>query len=499
MPGKPINQPQVNLYMSYRNKPKQTQSSAAAKAGFSSRTARRIDARQHNTTKLPRRYATRKDPLNGLFEQHIVPLLENEPSLQPITLFEKLEEIAPGQFDRAQLRTLQRRIKKWRVKYGPEQEVIFRQQHTPGSMGISDYTWANELNITLSGTAFKHKLYHYRLVFSGWTYVEVILGGESFESLSSGLQNAFWQSGGVPKTHRTDSLSAAFKNHTEAEVLTERYTKLCKHYGVKATRNNKGVAHENGAIEGPNGHLKRKIEQQLLLRESRDFLNLKQYRAFVDVIVAKINRQCHTRYLEECAYLSALPVRRTHDFCEQYVKVTSSSTLSIKRVTYSVPSRLIGVTLLAHIFDDRLVLFYGHEITLTLARIHTQGTTRGRSIDYQHLIHALAKKRNAFKASQLRDDLIPKGDFWQLWQKLTHDGVTDADCHYMVDLLVIAANYDCEAALGRFVLRAFEAGKVVTIDECRRIFSPDTLFVPMINSQQHSVSSYDVLLGGRNG
>tara|TARA_R110000851_G_scaffold98223_2_gene212657 strand:+ start:7672 stop:7920 length:249 start_codon:yes stop_codon:yes gene_type:complete len=82
--------------MSYRNKPKQTQSSAVAKAGFSSRTARRIDSGQHNPPLLPRQYATRKDPLNGLFEQHIVPLLENEPSLQPITLFEKLEEIAPG-------------------------------------------------------------------------------------------------------------------------------------------------------------------------------------------------------------------------------------------------------------------------------------------------------------------------------------------------------------------------------------------------------------------
>ena len=116
-------------------------------------------------------------------------------------------------------------------------------------MGISDYTWMNKLNITLEGNKFEHKLYHYRLVYSGWTYVQVCLGGESFESLSSGLQNAFWRSGGVPATHRTDSLSAAFKNHTQEVLLTERYDKLCKHYSVKATRNNKGVAHENGAIE----------------------------------------------------------------------------------------------------------------------------------------------------------------------------------------------------------------------------------------------------------
>jgi len=199
----------------------------------------------------------------------------------------------------ASLRTLQRRVKRWRAKYGPEQDVIFRQNHIPGEMGISDYTWVNQLNITIAGEPFAHKLYHYRLVFSGWTYVQVILGGESFESLSSGLQNAMWRSGGVPATHRSDSLSAAFKNHTQEEVLTQRYEKLCKHYGLVATRNNKGVAHENGAIEAAHGHLKRKMDQQLLLRGTRDFSTLGVYQAFIDNIVAKINRHCKTRFDEE--------------------------------------------------------------------------------------------------------------------------------------------------------------------------------------------------------
>ena len=176
-------------------------------------------------------------------------MLKVNPTLQPITLLDELDKAAPGKFDHSHLRTLQRRVKRWRAKYGPEQDVIFRQNHIPGEMGISDYTWVNQLNITIAGELFAHKLYHYRLVFSGWTYVQVILGGESFESLSSGLQNAMWRSGGVPTTHRTDSLSAAFKNHTQEEVLTQRYEKLCKHYGLVATRNNKGVAYENGGLK----------------------------------------------------------------------------------------------------------------------------------------------------------------------------------------------------------------------------------------------------------
>ncbi len=499
MPGKSVNQQQVKLYMSYRNQPKHTQVSSAAKAGFSERTARRIDKGTHQLNKSPRSYRTRKDPFNGLFDEFLIPLLEHNPALQPITLLEVLQDKAPGQYDHSHLRTLQRRVRRWRAKYGPDKEVIFLQQHIPGDMGISDYTWVNHLHITIAGEPFEHKLYHYRLVYSGWTYVQVILGGESFESLSSGLQNAFWRSGGVPVSHRTDSLSAAFKNHVQELELTERYQKLCKHYGIQATRNNKGVAHENGAIEAPHGHLKRKMEQQLLLRDNRNFTNLSEYEAFINEIVSKINRQCKTRFEEERPYLLALPSRRTNDFSEQYVKVTSSSTISIKRVTYTVPSRLIASTLLVHIYDDRLVLFYGHEPTLTLKRVYACGRSRSRSVNYHHIIHSLAKKPNAFKRSQLREDIVPEGNFTQIWQQLSKNFITDTDAKYMVDLLLIAHNYDCEDELGRYVLKLLNQGVRVTIKQCRKRFAPDKELIPDIVSQQHAISSYDSLLGGLHG
>lgn len=497
MSGISITQQQVKLYMSYRTEKSQAQ--AAAKSGISPRSARRIDKGVHQVNKNPRQYRTRKDPLDGLFEEHLIPLLEKNPALQPITLLEVLNDKVPESFDHSHLRTLQRRVKRWRAKEGPEKEVIFLQRHTPGDMGISDYTWMNKLNITLNDNEFKHKVYHYRLVYSGWTYVQVILGGESFESLSSGLQNAFWRSGGVPVTHRTDSLSAAFKNHTQEILLTQRYDKLCKHYDVKPTRNNKGIAHENGAIESPNGHLKRKIEQQLLLRGSRDFSSLADYEKFINLIVAKINRQCKTRFDEEKPYLKALPSRRTNDFSELHIKVSSSSTISVKRVTYTVPSRLIGSALLVHIYDDKLALFYGHELTLTLPRVYAQGTTRGRCVDYRHVIHSLAKKPNAFRNSLLRDDLIPAGDFSLLWRELTQGGLSDNDCRYMVDLLVLADNYDCEQALGRHVLTALEGGTTISIKQCRDLFGPDKIELPILISQQHSLDSYNCLMGGSHG
>lgn len=103
-------------------------------------------------------------------------------------------------------------------------------------------------------------------------------------ALAEGLQNALWTLGGVPEQHRSDSLSAAFRNldRDAHEDLTQRYEELVGHYGMTPTRNNPGVAHENGSIESPHGHLKKAIEDALLLRGSRDFEDLAAYRRFVD-------------------------------------------------------------------------------------------------------------------------------------------------------------------------------------------------------------------------
>ena len=75
----------------------------------------------------------------------------------------------------------------------------------------------------------------------------MILGGESFTALATGLQNALWTLGGAPREHRRDSLSAAFRDLENAAKadLAERYEALCAHYGMTPTRNNRGVAHEN--------------------------------------------------------------------------------------------------------------------------------------------------------------------------------------------------------------------------------------------------------------
>jgi hypothetical protein len=122
-------------------------------------------------------------------------------------------------------RTLERRIRAWRAEHGPEQEIIFRQTHEPGRMGLSDFTDMGKLGVTIAGQPLAHRLYHFRLAYSGFEHAHVVLGGESYVALAEGLQNALWSLGGVPANHRTDSLSAAFKNLDKATQadLTDRF------------------------------------------------------------------------------------------------------------------------------------------------------------------------------------------------------------------------------------------------------------------------------------
>src|SRR5260370_32372340 len=111
---------------------------------------------------------------------------------------------------------------------------------------------------------------------------------------------------------------------------------------MQPTRNNRGVAHENGSIESPHGHLKQAIEDALLLRGSRDFDTLDAYRRFIDEIVGRRNARNAKRLDLERSALQSLPARRTTDYEETIVTVTSTSGFILRKVFYSVASRLIG-------------------------------------------------------------------------------------------------------------------------------------------------------------
>jgi hypothetical protein len=402
------------------------------------------------------------------------------------------------ELDEGVRRTLERRIRAWRALHGEEQEVIFRQIHIAGRLGLSDFTDMGAFGITIAGVPLDHRLYHFRLAYSGFEHAHVVLGGESFVALAEGLQNALWSLGGVPHEHRSDSLSAAFRNldRNAREDLTRRYGELCAHYGMRPSRNNAGIAHENGAIEGPHGHLKRAIEDALLMRGSRDFDDLAAWRRFVDEIVGRRNARNAKRIDVERAELKQLPDRRTTDYEEVTVRVTSAGGFTLRKVFYTVPSRLIGHRLRVRLHDDRLDVFIGGTRLMTLPRGRASASGKhDQVVNYRHVIHSLRRKPMALMNLVYRDQLFPREAYRRTFDLLIERLPERQACRIMVELLAIAHERGCESELAEALTARLGERKLPDMAAIRARFAPDPAKLPTIVVRLASLDTYEALIG----
>lgn len=388
---------------------------AAAMAGMSERTARRWRKRGKSPsgTKQFRAYRTRDDPFEGVWDEVKV-LLEKDPDLQALTLFEDLQRRYSGRFQDGQLRTLQRRVKHWRATEGPQQEVFFPQLHRPGDLCESDFCHLTKLGVTIGGVLFRHMLYHFVLTYSNWEAGTVVFS-ESFESLSEGLQNALWTLGGLPVRHRTDSLSAAVRKPENPEEFTARYQALLKHCGFVGEHTSPARPNENGDVEQRHRRFMEKLDQALRLRGNREFASRPEYERYLCDLFARLNAGRQVRFQEERGQLSALPCSRFPASRELRLRVGAGSTIRVLHNTYSVPARLIGETVVARVFAERIEVHYGGIQVETLPRLIGENQHR---IQYRHVIDSLVRKPGAFLSYRYRVDLYPTSRFREAYDHL---------------------------------------------------------------------------------
>ena len=414
------------------------QATAAAKAGMSERTARKYahSGAIPSEAKKPHAWRTRVDPYVEVWPE-IEALLRQDAGLQAKTVWAELNQRHAGRFSAGQLRTLQRRFLAWRVKSGPNCEVFFPQTHVPGEQGQSDFTDMRELEVVIAGEKFAHLLYHFVLTYSNWESVS-ICPSESFEALSAGMQTALWRLGGVPIEHRTDNLSAATHELAESRGrdFTDRYRELIDHYGLRASRNFPGNAHENGDVESANGRLKNSIDQRLRLRGSRAFASREAYEGFLDSCVQSRNATRTARIEEERPHLRPLPVRPLPSFRESYATVSRSSAVRVLKHSYSVSSRLIGHRLRVRLHADIVELHHRGERVAVMDRLIGKDPHR---IDYRHIIHSLVRKPGAFRRYVFREALFPSLEFRRAYDALVVEGADQADLDY-VRILHLAAS-----------------------------------------------------------
>lgn len=436
-----------------------TLASAAAKAGMDEKTARKYlkASKPPSQMRRARSYLTRADNFAGVWRE-LEELLEREPGLEALTLMEHLCRQYPGQFEMGQLRTLQRRVKRWRAVAGPEREVFFPQEHPPGRQAQSDFTHMKELEVTIAGQPFDHLFYHFTLTCSNWE-TGTICFGESFESLAEGLQNALWELGAVPAEHRTDNLSAAIIRVGKRDELTAPYRGLLAHYGLRASHNSPGRAHENGDVEQSHHRFKRAVGQALSLRGTRDFATRDNYADFLRMLLQRRNSLRRERLATELTVLRPLPARRLEDYSVVMVKVTRNSTIAVRDNLYSVPSPLIGERVEVRVFAEQLQVWFGSRCVAKMPRLRGEGR---HAINYRHVIHSLVRKPGAFAHYRFQQCLFPRLLFRVAYDQLREQYPATAERQYvkLLELAATTSEDQVEAILRQLV----ESGTVISYE-----------------------------------
>ena len=392
---------------------------SALKSGMDRKTARKYlnHPERLNQPRPARDWRTRPDTLTMIWPE-AERRLNTAPELEAKALFEHLLLVCPEQAQEAQLRTFQRRVRQWRLEHGPAPEVIFPQTHSPGEVMQVDWTHAKELRISIAGHPLDHLLCQAVLPYSNWQWA-TRCQSESLLSLRAGLQAALFQLGKAPKVLQIDNSSAATHQISGEgkRDFNPEFLSLVAHYGLAARTIHVGCPNENGDVESHNGHLKRRLEQHLLLRGTRDFVNEAAYDQFVAEALAKANGQRRTKIAEELAVMRELPPTRLCEYDEVECRVCSHSTIRVKRVAYSVPARFIGRRLRARVYEQHLEVYHGAE---RIAQI-TRPPGRQAVIDYRHVIQALLRKPGAFARYHYREELFPSSTYRRAYDRLVQD------------------------------------------------------------------------------
>ena len=112
-------------------------------------------------------------------------------------------------------------------------------------------------------------------------------------------------------------------------------------------------------------------------------------------------------------------------------------------------------------------------------------------IDYRHIIHALVKKPRAFRFCKYRDEILPNDTYRTIWQHIDATESRDIAPKIMLRLLKLAADHNCEFALGEKVTTLLKRQLPIVIEDIEREFNGNNPSLPDIQCKQHLLIDYD--------
>ncbi len=466
---------------------------AALRAGMHRNTA----TKYLQTSELPserrrsRWWRTREDPLAAIWPAALE-ILREAPAVEAKALLEHVTAAGPETYGAGLLRTFQRRVKEWRAREGPSKELYFPPVHRPGEAMQTDFTNADELQVTIAGEPYPHRLCHCVLPYSDWGWATPCRS-ESMAAIKSGIQGALARLGKAPQFSQTDhSTAATHEVGAGGRRFNEEYATFVAHFGM--TPRTVGIAepHENGDVEAHNGALKRCLVQHLILRGSRDFADREAYERWLEEVLVRRNQLRERRLSEELAVMQPLPAHLLPAHSVHDLRVGPSGTIRVKSHTYSVPGRLAGERVRVHLFEDRIEVFHGGVRQLAVNRVHGR---EAHGIQYRHVIESLVRKPGAFRGYRYFDALFPGEVFRRAFDVLAQALPRwQADVHYLRVLKLAAETMEADVASA--LTECLAAGELPLIERIRGKVAPAASAPPAVTVGPVCLRTYDGLLTG---
>lgn len=437
----------------------------------------------------PRQYLTRQSPFVDIEDEIKEVLKTTDGAIIALELFRYFQEKYPEKYSDNLLRSFQRFVKNWKVTEGPGQEIYFPQQYYCGEFAQSDFVHLGKFNIRINGSLYDGLLYHYALLFSKWEYVELCVS-ESFESLSSGFQNAVFASGGVPQKHQTDSLTAAVNKDCNREEFTERYKSLLRYYKIKGQHTNPRCPNEDGTIEQLHRHFASHLKHALKMRGNSYFSSEKELETFIKNICKRRNSFRKDKLSSDRKKLHALPLKKLDAVKKIKVFVSKYSTINVAKKTYSVPSKLIGETILVRLFAKKIELWLGQKLIDTFDRVH--GKTNHK-INYRHVVKWLVRKPGAFRNYRYKSDMFPTTYYRMAFDWLEEKQPVNATKTYL-KILELAA-FDSETKVNNILNSMLDSNAEIIYEKVKERLDENKISnVIKIKIDNPSNSKYDTLL-----
>ena len=188
--------------------------------------------------------------------------------------------------------------------------------------------------------------------------------------------------------------------------------------------------------------------------------------------------------------MRSLCVGALPEYDELDVRVTSSGTIRVKSIHYSVPSRLSGERVRVRVYDARVEVHYCGRLQESFTRM--QGKL-GHSIQYRHVVSTLLRKPGAFRCYRYRDAMFPTTTFRRAHEVLTQalpDRKADIEYLRILELAAMTVESTVETALRDLLA----AGRLPNADQLRQSIAPETPEIPALAEPIVDLAGYDALL-----